>query len=479
MELYRIGVFWTAKIVRLACFKDSGSGVILTHLVRLPITTSVLTDVKEAVSHWAASHLPESAAVTAVITLPEGLLYLKEVGVPVGTKAEVTEAIRWELFTKNAAFPKDAILAWQYQPAPSGNPKVTAFALRGLDSDMYRGLFAGLHWNVAAIESSTTSVSRLMRTSAKPTLLLSFEGDQASIVIAEGHVAQFATLADVVQSEENSLAGHVTKAALTALVPKVRQAISFWEARSGKKISQIVLLGDDAGSSDARKLLHSSLELETVTPEPRTVKGIRFGKHKAQEIAEFASAIGAAMRLTSYTYEDDVNFLAPEFRREIAATTIKQQLMDGMWRMTKINVVLSLVCILIMLLSFFFRQQYARQITQNKRFIDNHPGQKLVPWVSETNSLTAQVSGLIKGQQDSGSKLAFFAVNTPTSLTFTSLKYESTPRASWTIEGTGPRASILAFYYQLQEKSPGAVISMPYSSLEREKDATFSITILW
>lgn len=478
MESYRIGVLWSTHTIRLACFRVSGIRSTLVHLVRLPIDTANVQTVSETVLNWARQHLGKDADVFVSLTLSEGMLFVKEVEVPSGSRKEVTEAIRWELITKNAAFPKESIVAWRYRNDAATSHTAVAYALRDSESELFRDTFAGNGWKVQSIESYSVSLARVY-TLPGTVLHIDFAGNQASVVIQEAQIARYATLVDLPQSDVSGQAGTVTQSAVAALVSKVKQTFTYWQSRGNAAVTQVFVTGDDSGDNGVRKQLTKALGAEIMSPPVKKMPGVSLGKYRDHALTEYAPAIGAAVRLTAFRYDDDPDFLTRDARRNVAAIIARNQYADAARQLTVASVALLFVSIIVFAGSFMLAKQYQREIAQNRRFITNHPGQKLIGEVNTANSLTQSVTALLSMQQDTGSKLQFYAEHTPRDITYTTVKYASEPKREWVIEGTGTREAILAYYYELKEQAVGATVIMPYSSLSREKDAAFSIHILW
>lgn len=478
MELFRIGISWNMHTVRLAVFRVSGLSSKLFRFVRLPITSAGIASVQEVVRAWSKKHLPDTARVTAVLSLPEGQLFLKELDIPSGTRIEVTQAIKWELINNNATFPKDSVISWMSVPGNAAHRSALVVALREAESGLFQDTLDDVGWFTTAIEPTIVSLRRAFRLPADPLLILGIEGNQASLVIVESQTPKFATLIDLAQSEESGKVGAITQTAATALVSKIRQSIEFWQSKHPATFTQVILLGD-AVTSGIGKLLHTSLELVPLVPLTRKDLKLTFGKQTEHALLEYAVSIGAATRLTSFSYDDDMNLLPESSRRTQSIETRKLQMTQAAWQVMFASVMLTLVAAVVWIGSSFLAIKYTRDIAQNKQFIANHPAQKIIPEVQAVNSLTSASIHLIQKQQDTASRLAFFADRTPPTVVYTALKFARNPQNEWVIEGAGSRDSILAFYYKLQNDAKPAKVSMPYSSLQSETDALFTMHILW
>lgn len=479
MESFRIGVLWSTHVVRLVCFRVTSSLTTLTHVVRLNIDATNVKAAGDIIREWASKHLPKQADISAVVSLSEGALFVKELEVPRASQSEVTQAIQWELLTKNAAFPKDSVLAWLYRDGDPTSGKAVAYALRESESELIRDVFTDLGWSVSAIESYSTSFSRFQQLPTTPTVLVDLAGNQASLAIVEGQIARFATLVDLPQSEASSVAGSVTQTALTTLATHIRQTLSYWQSRSNKPVKHISVTGDTAESTTVKRYLSKPLGLELVPNSLKKTKKIRLGKLTEHALAEYAVPLGAMLRLTDYAYDQDINFLTHSARFAIAGSTSRRQLQDASRQIVAASLGLILVGLCVIGANLWLTRRYHQEIDQNTRFIQNHPAQKLVSEVNDVNSLAGVVKTLMDRQQDSGAKLAFFADHTPVGITYTAIKYTSEPKQEWVIEGTGTRTSVLAFYYELQSRAQEATITMPYSSLQRDTDSVFLIRIIW
>lgn len=479
MTSYLIGVEWYTSVVRLACFRKTGSSVQLLRLERIEFSPEDTKPKEEILRDWIQNFLPARANVRVVLTVPESQVFLKELDVPKLKPNEIKEAIRWELFSRSSTFPEQSIITWQVLSENEHMLHVSALVMKERDSSDFVSLFAKAGLRLQAIEPHAVSSARLLKIPNKTSILLTLEGSDANIIFLKKQIPVFSTSITLPQLSQGEQKRHISRNTLSTLLSHVKQTIRYWEKKENEKVESILLTADAAG--------HTGIidNLKRTTRIPVTVASCKLSpwsnpfKYGTSSYAVFALAIGAAMRMSPRFGHTDINLLPVDELHKIHREERDTLIVDSLIRFTKLNLLFAVVLLCFYGFLFFQQIAYAREIAQTKRFVTNHPGQQYVAKIVSANALLAQINQLTTAQKDPNDFLEYIASVTPPKLQYSTLKAANATTEEWTIEGVGSRSDILAFYYKIQSDKKAKDVSMPYSNLQKAEDAEFKITIIW
>lgn len=447
MTTYLLGFQWENQSIRLACFRRASSGK--TTLVR--VDTLPVASFKA----WIREHIPHNATVSAVLTVPESHIILKELELPVLKAAELAEAVHWEL-TDKSSIDAQSVASWQIVEKRDDTLRVAAMIMKKAEVTAALSFFADAGIELTAIEPSAISAGRVLSLPAATSVLLSLEGADVSAVFMRARVPVFSTSFTIPLTDAAIHAKHFSRDAAASLVSQLKRIITYWNAKN-TPVSRVIVTSEAATYSGLKSDVARGLKI------PLNVGPVN------------AAVIGAAMR----GMEDTVNFLPKENRISLEKKTFSDFILRRLWKFAKINMVMLLLLAFLSGLLWVTEMTNTRNIVQTQRFIDNHPAQKYVPHITSVNSLAKEVATLMAGQEDTGLRISYLSSVTPPNVHFTSLKMVGGSKEEWAVTGTGGRSDILAFYYKLKTDGTVKDVNMPYTNFNREIDSPFTITIVW
>jgi len=446
MTSYLLGVQWENTSMRLALVRRANSG----KTTLLNVTTIPVASFKE----WIREHIPHNATVTAVLTVPESHIILKELELPALKSSELAEAVHWELNDKSA-IGAGSVTAWQIVEKRADMLRVAAMIMKKAEVVSDVDFFADAGVELLAIEPSTISAGRALTIPDGTSVVLSLVGAEVSAVFVRARVPVFSSSFTIPLTDAAIHAKHFPRDASSSLVSQLKRIITYWNAKN-TPVARIIVTSEAATYSGLKSNI---------------ARGLSIPLEAAQADA---AVIGAAKRVGGV-----VNFLPKENRVSLEKKAFGSYVRMRLWQFVKINAGV-LVC-LAALSGFLWvsRIAYARNIVQTQRFVDNHPAQKYVAHITSVNSLAKDVATLLAGQEDIGARLRYLSSVTPSAVHFTSLKMVGGSKEEWAVTGTGERSDILAFYYKLTSDGQVREVTMPYTNFNSQTDSPFTVTIVW
>ena len=455
MTTYLLGVQWENSTMRLALVRRANSGK--TTLVRVDTLPA------QSFKEWIRQHIPSKSTVSAVLTVPESHIILKELELPVLKGQELAEAVHWELIDKSSIDAESAT-TWQVVEKRDDTLRVAAMIMKKTEIAQALSFFSDNGVELTAIEPLSISAARIVTIPGATSILLTFDGAEVSAVFVRARVPVFSTSFTIPLTDAAIDAKHFSRDAAAALVSQLKRVISYWSAKE-VKIGSIIVVGEAAGFTGLKSDVARGL------PIPLTI-----GQVKPGMSIVYAAPIGAAYRAAG---DDTVNFLPKENRISLEKKAFSDFLRRRLWKVAKINVVMFLLVAFLSGLLWMADMTNTRNIAQTQRFVDNHPAQKYVAHITSINGLIKDVATLMAGQEDTGARLRYISSVTPPTVHFTALKMVGGTREEWLVTGTGGRRDILALYYKLKTDGTVGEVSMPYSNFDSETDSLFTVTIVW
>jgi hypothetical protein len=447
MTTYLLGVQWENQSMRLACVRRANSGK--TTLLRVDTIPA------QSFKAWIRTHIPQNASVTAVLTVPESHIILKELELPVLKGQELEEAVHWEL-TDKSSIGSEAVVSWKIIEKRDSMLRVSAMIMKKVEVISALSLFSDAGIELTAIEPSSLSIGRVLTMSTTTNVILSLEGAEVLAVFVRNRIPVFSTSFSIPLTETAIRTKHFSRDAAASLVSQLKRIITYWNAKNMPVARMIV------------------------TSEAATYSGLKSDVARGLSIPIDAGQVNAAvLGAAKRGVEDAVNFLPKENRISLEKKAFSDFIRRRLWKFAKINMVMFLLLAFLSGLLWMTEMTNTRNIVQTQRFVDNHPAQKYVPHITSVNALAKEVSALMSSQGDTGARLRYLSSVTPSNVHFTSLKMVGGSKEEWAITGTGDRRDILAFYYKLRTDGTVKDVSMPYSNFDQETDSPFTVTIVW
>lgn len=474
---YLLGISYTPALVHISALKKTAKTYELVKSASLPIDSQNTKKTTEALSQWLKSQLQAPFELTGIINVPESLIFLQELEIPKLTGSELSEAIYWEASTKNTSFPPQAILQWKKIDQSADTYHVVAMAMRQTQVEDLLKIAGDSGIRVQAIEPVSTAYSRIAQLPQdSPILLFHLEEAESDFVVLEHGAPVFSSSVPLPLTSQKREKDHLDQETTAAVVAATKRVLSYWKSRGGSTIAQIFLVGSGAHYTGLTQDLTRALHIPTHTP---TIKKL-FTQNipTTLEKSPYLLSIGSAGKVVVDEEAVEVNFLPAKEKTDVSRLMRQRAYATNIRSFSKLN---AAICAIAFLVSGLFYLQYVaynRDINQTTRFVQNHPGQKYAAEISLANTHMQSVATLMAEQKDSGSSLLKLSQWTPVGLTFTKLTFHATPAPEWDIEGTGDRNDVLAFYQKLTIES-AAKVTLPYSSLQKDKQGAFKVVLIW
>jgi len=465
---YFLGIEWSFSQLNIVCLKKTGKNSYRQlKSERLSISSEAFQSSAKALSDWIELNLPHNAKAAAVLSVPESMVFIKELELPVVKDKELAEAISWEMSYSDFGSPTNNILQWKKIASNEKTTKVAAFIIKKQQAENLLSLFKNLPVKLIAIEPTSVSLLRTLEINKdKETLLINVGKEETNFIIIKDGVPVFSstTASQILPSKiQRRKLDSTVKNILTA---SAKQALLYWESKEKRKIQQIILFGEGLKYSGLAKAINQFAHIPTT-----------IAKGKKLSAYPFLVPLGAALRLNNTNFLEEINLIPDQERQLVKKERSSSELTKKVFVFSTVNFAI-LICLLGFLFFLkFYSASLTREIDQTKLFVQNHPAQKAVTEINATNDLLNKLQLLSAKQDDVGEKLRQLGQLTPANIRFTSLKIVKAPEEQWEIQGIADRIDILAFYDKL--KNNRKTVTMPFSSLNKEKESLFKMVILW
>ena len=478
MNKFLLGIEWSETNPKLACFKAKGSKYELYRLEELTIPRQTDKDIVQTLADWIKTYIPKGSQVYTTLALPESLIFLKEIELPKIKDQEIDEAILWETPTFTPLSPSEIVIQWKKIAETEKSLQVSVVAVKNQDVERLVSLFNEVNITIQAIEPTSLALVRLLPLEAsKITLLVSAGIDETNFIVIKNGSPIFSnslpiTLAGMKTNKEK-LAGNIAD----SLANSVREVINFLEQRKESTVQQVIIAGDVVNYSGLASTINSLIHLPTIWGKFLSFDSVLPIPGSKQTISRYLVVLGAALRPAVGT--ERVNLLPYSQRKIIDKEEQQAGLAKKILTFSKISIVFLIFLLILSGACELWKNSLVLEVNQATEQNNNHPAQKLIKEIASTNLVIYQVNYLLAKQKDYGEKLRYFSSLVPVNIHLTDLTVTTTDKDEWKISGIGDRDAILAFYQKLVSASGAKEVSMPYSNLQKEKEADFKITILW
>ncbi|MDP3998939.1 MAG: hypothetical protein Q8P89_04995 [bacterium] len=482
MTQYLLGVEWFESYLKLVCLKRDGQNFRLSKIEQLPLSSSRPEEVGVCLNGWAKTNIPKNESASVALTLPESSIFLKELELPNVKDKELSEAILWEI-SSSAPFPRgEAVVQWKKIDQGEKLTRVAVIIVRSQNIEDLLISFQDTPLKLQAVEPSSLAFSRLFEEKLKKTTLLVItEDEETNFVILKNGVPVFST------STPTPLTGMATKRkrlnrdVVSVLAENAKKVIAFWEEKEKGKVQQVFITGKGIRYSGLARAINNFAHIPAVFARAQKFPKIIVAPQQKTFLERYLIPFGAAFRLAGPEEEEisQVNLLPQKERKVLEKASSQKKIAQTIGLFAKITFVFLLLSIVFLAGLKFWSASLEKEITQTRLFVNNHPAQKLVPQIQEANKLISQVGTLMAAQKDPGQNLEQISRLTPSNIRFTKVEFASLPVLQWEVTGVGDREAILAFYENLLANSGASKVSMPYSNLQKEKEADFKIKIVW
>lgn len=429
---------------------------------------------------WKNSNFPRNAKISAVLSVPESALYLKEFILPKLPKKQINEAIRWEVVS-SAPFPKeDIICEWKkLQEKDKSKLKVLAICARESSIRQMVSTFENIGIKIFAVEPATLSFERVAQANFDPaTLLMTVEHEETNLLVLKNATPVFTTSISTPIYAEKSGKRRLSKSIISDLAQQAYKTIEFWQEKSAEKISQVIITGDIAqrywGLAEA---INKIAGVPSLMASKKKLDNVTFPKIANAVQLRYIIPIGAFYRFVEG--EEEVNLLPVDKKELINKLVFSEKINQASVLLSAVNFSLIVVSLIALIGLSFWNRSLIKLKDQKEYQVKNHPANVYKAEVNEINNLVVTIDNLLIKQKDMGTRLSAISEMTPKKVTLTSIDFGQSESEEWKIGGVGDRVDILSFYDKITANSAIKDTSMPYSNLSKESGNEFEIKILW
>lgn len=480
MYKYLIGIEWFNQYLKLVCLEKRGNDYYLYRVDKLTIPSAEFGEISKILSRWIGENSIDKNQSGVVLTLPESLIFLKELELPKVKDRGLSEAIFWEISSAVPFSPNEAVIQWKIISEGQKSVHLSAIVVK---NQVVQSLFSaiwGAGLSLLAIEPSSLAFSRLYKGAmSAATLLVVTEDEETNFILLKKNTPIFSTSQTVSLSGMRTKRKKLDKELTSVLASSAKKVISYWETKGEEKIRQVVITGMGTRYYGLASAINNLIHLPTVFAKVGKFQQINIPAVRKRSLERFLVPLGAAARLTLRDSFEEINLLPQKERQSLISRESQRKTGEKILFFAKITFILLIINLLLFTGLKFWRIRLTKEIGQTKIFVSNHPAQKFTGEVKATNKLLSQVDFLINNQKDTGARLRQISQLTPDTVQFTALTFTNSQKEEWKIAGKGDREAILAFYEKIKSDAGAKEVSMPYSNLQKAKDASFTILIIW
>lgn len=477
---YFIGAEINGNQLKISAFKKDGHTFDLLKLDSINLNTDPNEASKQLVI-WIDKNLPQANSISAVLTISESALYIKELEFPKIPIEKFSEAVYWEIPSVAPIPQSDAVFDWQILSESKEMLKVLVIVGKSSHVQNMLSIFRGAQIDVVAVEPSSYAFSRIANAQFDTNLLLCLVQEYGmDFVILKNGVPFFATSSTGhTQAEKIS---HIKSGTdlNDYIISEGKKIISYWEGKGNMKIHQVIVAGDLV-----YKYFGLSATLNLFPPIPTIVatfkktKNIKTNAFNDIDLASYLISSGAGLRFQQKDVSEGINLIPPTEKQKTEKVRSQRKIISHLTSFIIVNAIILVgLSVSIITLNFWW---LSLEKEQNKLSLQlsNRSTNNVIGEVNEINSTIKNVIQLTKNQDDLGAKLKNILSMTPQSINLTSINMLNTKSREWTIEGIGDRESILVYYKKISQDSGAKEVNMPYTNFNKETDNEFSITLIW
>lgn len=480
MNNYLLGIEWVGAYLKIACLKKDGKKYRLFKLERLTIPQNKPKEASKVLAQWASDNFPQDSQVGVVLTLPESLIFLKELELPKVQEKGLSEAIFWEISSVAPVSPGEAVVQWKKISEEQKLVHLAAIVAKNQTVQDLLSIVEKTNFRLLAIEPSSLAFSRLVQAKfEKTTLLVVTEDQETNFVVLKNGAPVFSNAVPISLIGMKTKRRRLDQAIASDLAANAKKVIAFWEEKEKGRVEQVIITGGGIRYYALAKTINNRVHIPVVFGKIKKLSEIETSTQPKATVKRYLIPIGAAVKSLFEDWVHEVNLLPEKERKAFEKERSQKQTVERVLFFSKITFIFLIINLFLLGGIKFWHASLAKEIAQTKQFVDNHPAQELIPAVQFTNKFLSQVDQLMKSQKDTGERLRQIARLTPRDIRFTSLEFTELKQEEWNIAGVGDRDDILAFYEKIKFDSDASQVTMPYSNLQEETEGDFKITIIW
>ncbi len=478
MSQYYLGIEVSGNTLKVAAFQKTGAKFKIKSLDTLSFAKG-FGNAKEDLFPWIKEHFPQGSNVTAIVSLSESNLFLREMVLPKLSKNQIEEAVKWEVLG-STPFPKDdVVLDWKELEKTKEGTRVLAFCAKESSISEVVSLLEAVGIKVLAVEPSTLSFERVSGTDLKnTTLLITVGNEETNLTILKKKSPVFTTSLTTPILPDDEVKRRLSASVIEDLAAQADKTIFYWESKNDEKVKQAVITGDIAhkyyGLASA---IHDKSNIAAFMAVMKKSKDIVIPESFSTILLRYSISVGAVYRFVEGV--ETVNLL-PKDRR---LTVLKDRSQVKLRKVSLVMLLSNAIILSALLLSLIFlalwHNSMKNEESQKMLEVQNHPAQQMLASVNETNSNVALIESLAKKQKNTGDRLNTIARLTPKSVKLTNIDFGQVENEEWKITGEAKRSDILSYYDKLVESAGAKKVEMPYSNVEKDETHEFEIKIIW
>lgn len=474
-----MGLEWSDTCLKLVSLKRDGQNYRLWRLDKITIPPNQLGETTKLLAQWVSTNFPKGEQVEAVLTLPESLIFLKELELPKVKDKGLSEAILWEISSVAPFTPSEAVIQWKKIVEGEKLTRLTVVVAKRETVQDLLSVIQEAGVRLLAIEPSSTAFSRLFQEKlGKTTLLVIVEEKETNSIILKNGVPVFSTSTPVPLVRMRTKRRRLSTEVASSLAANAKKVIAYWETKEEGKIQQVIITGEGIRYYGLASAINSLTHIPTGFAKVQKFPKIGIPASQKTTLERSLIPLGAAARLIWEDHQE-INLLPEKERKILGREESQRKIAEKISLLAKMTFVFLVVSLLFLGGLKVLNSSFQKEIAQTNLFVNNHPAQKFVPQIQAANKILSQVDWLMDEQKDTGVRLQQIAQLTPANIRFKTLSFTGGQNEEWKITGVGDREAILAFHERLKASSGASSVLMPYSNLQKEKEGDFKITIIW
>jgi len=397
-----------------------------------------------------------------VIGIPEEKVFTKILDLPKMKRSEIDETVRWQAKEFLPDTLEKSYLDWRIvNNGKKDRLTVLIISIPKKIIDSYIKVVDKLDLKPICVETITVSLARLVAEKEKLNIVTEIQPKDATIALCSGK--------KILASSVISLTGKENGQGEDYFLKTLTKMTNFYENKFGQKVNHIYLCGKSV-NKNLRKEIKNKLK-KPIDYCPLEIKNIDSKKANNYSIAISLS------RRTIAAPEDQqtINLLPPQIQEKYDQHRKQKALQWALWWVTFLLGLNAGVIISIYLYNQHRLTNLKNKLaTQNQQIsITKNQAQE----INEINQKAKQISNLAEKRDFPQKEFVEIIKAAPEKVTLNNFDYimaEETIRIGGIAE---KRPDLLEFKSNLQEKSQFSSVLIPISSLEKDENLDFTLTL--
>src|SRR5258706_254864 len=235
MTNFFLGIEVSGNTLKIATFQKNGVKFKILSLDTLTFPKG-FANAKEELLSWVKAHLPQGSQVSAVVSIAESNLFLREIVLPKLSKNQIGEAVKWEVLG-STPFPKDdVVFDWKELEKTKEGSRVLAFCARESSVAEVVSLLEQVGIKVYAVEPGALSFERISGADLKnTTLLVTVGSEETNLTILKKKAPVFTTSLTTPLLPDDEVKRRLSAHIIEDLAVQADKTILYWESKNDDK----------------------------------------------------------------------------------------------------------------------------------------------------------------------------------------------------------------------------------------------------